>query len=84
MADLEQVATEDCLFSKQAGPNSLQGWLQGYWWETAISQQFIRFRKGPEQVELYLMPDKNKDWVFKQRNSVSELVEPKSVMNFGT
>ncbi|CAN8140868.1 CRISPR-associated endonuclease/helicase Cas3 [uncultured Thiomicrorhabdus sp.] len=75
LADLEQVATEDCLFSKQAGPNSLQGWLQGYWWLTAIPQQFIRFRKGPEQVELYLMPDKNKDWVFKQRNSVSELVE---------
>lgn len=75
LADLEQVATENCLFSKHAGPNSLQGWLQGYWWLTAIPQHFIRFRKGPEQVELYLMPDKDKDWVFKQRNDASELVE---------
>ena len=75
LADLEQFATQDFLFSKQAGPNSLQGWLQGYWWLTAIPQQFARFRKGQEQVELYLMPDKNKDWVFKQRNEASELVE---------
>ncbi|QKI88148.1 type I-F CRISPR-associated helicase Cas3f [Thiomicrorhabdus xiamenensis] len=75
LADLEHVVTEQCLLEKKAGPESLKGWLQGYWWLTAIPQSYVRFREGVQQVELYLMPDSNKEWVFKQRNDASELVE---------
>ncbi len=43
------------------GPETLQGWLTGCWWLTAIPQYYVRFREGYPQDVLFLMPTDNDD-----------------------
>jgi len=76
LADLEHAVTEYYInnLSEPPGPDKHLGWFQSYWWLTALPQQFHRFRDSAKQEELYLMPDKDQDWVFKQRNEADELV----------
>ena len=54
LADLEHVVMNDFKERSYQGPAVLQGWLTGYWWLTALHQQFNRFRAGSPQVKLYL------------------------------
>lgn len=54
LADLEHAVMNDFKERSFPGPAVLQGWLTGYWWLTALHQQFNRFRAGSPQVKLYL------------------------------
>ncbi len=76
LADLEHEVTKHYIneLSEKPGPDKHSGWFQSYWWLTALPQHFHRFRDSAKQEELYLMPDKDKGWVFKQRNEANELV----------
>jgi len=38
------------------GPETLQGWLQGVWWLSAMPQQYVRFRDSSPQILFYLVP----------------------------
>lgn len=75
LADLEHYKTQKALLSEQAGPETLKGWLQGYWWLTSIPQWYVQFRKGPPQTALYLTADGKGGWSFKERNEAKELVD---------
>lgn len=56
LADLEHFATAQTLAQfEQKKCNSLQGYLTDYWWMTALSQHFCRFRKSAPSVNLYLV-----------------------------
>ena len=54
LADLEHAVMNDFKERSFPGPAVLQGWLTGYWWLTALHQQFNRFRAGSQQVKLHL------------------------------
>jgi CRISPR-associated endonuclease/helicase Cas3 len=75
LADLEHYKTQKALLPEQAGPETLKGWLQGFWWLTAIPQLYVQFRKGPPQTALYLTSDGKGGWSFKERNEAKELVD---------
>lgn len=75
LADLEHYKTQKTLLPEQAGPETLKGWLQGFWWLTAIPQLYVQFRKGSPQTALYLTSDGKGGWSFKERNEAKELVD---------
>jgi CRISPR-associated endonuclease/helicase Cas3 len=57
LADLEHEAIHQLLTHySQNGANSLQGWLNEYWWLTGNPQALIRLRSGNQQKLLYLLP----------------------------
>lgn len=45
LIDLEQQVMKDFNDESQVGPASMQGWIQEYWWLTALPQYFNRFRE---------------------------------------
>ena len=54
-ADQEHFVMEKLLTSYQeAGPESLQGWLDQYWWMTALPQKLRPFRKTTPEEKLFL------------------------------
>lgn len=58
LVDLEHFSISQLLtaFDKE-GPKSMQGWLTGCWWLTALPQYLNRFRESKPQVNLFLLPE---------------------------
>lgn len=56
LADLEHAAIQyDLNRYADKGPESLEGWLQGCWWLTALPQRFNPFRQSAPDMLLYLL-----------------------------
>lgn len=72
LADLEHACIHQLLtdYSKK-GPESIEGWLSGFWWLTAIPQIHVKFRECSQQILLYLIP-KDSDWKFAEKNSTGK------------
>jgi CRISPR-associated endonuclease/helicase Cas3 len=68
LADLEHTCIHQLLtdYSKK-GPESIEGWLSGFWWLTAIPQILIKFRGFNQEKLLYLVPD-DQGWVFAEKD----------------
>jgi CRISPR-associated endonuclease/helicase Cas3 len=61
LADLEHKAISNSLKNYNAkGAQSLQAWLNEYWWMTALPQQFNRFRASSPDIQLFLAWQDNK------------------------
>lgn len=68
LVDLEHEVIHQLLTDyKLQGPESLQGWLKGCWWLTAIPQDLVKFRAGYPQLIVYLIPEDN-DWKFAEKD----------------
>ena len=72
--DLEHAVMNDFKSDLSQGPESLQGWLVGYWWLTALPQQFNRFRESSPEVKLYLVWKDGKA-VFCEKTEEGKFVE---------
>lgn len=68
LADLEHRCIQNLLtsYGKQ-GPESLQGWLSGCWWLTALPQHLTPFRQPDKQRILFDLPDEKADWQFAEK-----------------
>lgn len=68
LVDLEHHCIQTLLtsYSKQ-GPESLQGWLSGCWWLTALPQHLTPFRQSDKQRMLFDLPDEKNDWRFVEK-----------------
>ncbi len=67
-ADLEHEAIHRLLTNyDQQGADSMQDWLTGCWWLTAMPQSLIRFRQSSPQQILYLALDGGQ-WKFCEKN----------------
>lgn len=68
LADLEHHCIQNLLigYDKQ-GPESLQGWLSGCWWLTALPQHLTPFRHQDKQQILFDVPDEKADWLFVEK-----------------
>lgn len=51
LIDLEHMTMED-FNSAEPGPQGLSGWIDEYWWLTALPQTFNRFREGQPEVKM--------------------------------
>ena len=51
LIDLEHMTMED-FNSTEPGPQGLSGWIDEYWWLTALPQTFNRFREGQPEVKM--------------------------------
>lgn len=64
LEDLEQAVMEDFDNKLECGPQSLNGWIQEYWFMTALPQYFNRFRESAVyEINLIARYD-NDDWNF--------------------
>jgi len=62
LADLEHVSIQRHLTRyQQHGAESLQGWLNSYWWLTAEPQQCVWFRRSHPMLTMYLVPSEKGD-----------------------
>lgn len=67
LADLEHAAIQyDLNRYADKGPESLQGWLQGGWWLTALPQRFNRFRDSAPDMLLYLLWQEGKTSLYRK------------------
>jgi CRISPR-associated endonuclease/helicase Cas3 len=68
LADLEHHCIQNLLtsYGKQ-GPESLQGWLSGCWWLTALPQHLTPFRQLDKQRTLFDLPDEKAGWQFVEK-----------------
>ncbi len=74
LADLEHAALHKLLTNYQKqGPESLQGWLDGCWWLTAVPQVLVQFRKGSPQLPVFLMPEDG-EWRFVEKDRIGRPV----------
>jgi CRISPR-associated endonuclease/helicase Cas3 len=74
LADLEHEVIHQLLTNyDRQGPETMQGWVTGCWWLTAIPQLFIKFRAGYPQVTVYLVPEDD-DWKFAEKGTYGETV----------
>lgn len=80
LVDLEHAVLADALtaFDKQ-GPEALEGYLSGYWWLTALPQNFNRFRRGERELELFLEYDGEDSFKFSERNERGSFVARESL-----
>jgi CRISPR-associated endonuclease/helicase Cas3 len=84
LIDLEHFVIQKLLTEYDShGPETMQGWLTGCWWLTALPQEFNRFREGAQQLKLYLVPDENdKDrFMFMEKNEKGEPCEFEGIYN---
>lgn len=77
LADLEHAVMDDFKDDASCGPGGLQGWLTGYWWITALPQQFNRFRDSAPEIKLHLLWKGGKA-VFHERTDKGEFVDRES------
>lgn len=67
LADLEHAVIQHDLNSyTDKGPESLEGWLQGCWWLTALPQRFNPFRQSAPDMLLYLLWQDDKTELYKK------------------
>lgn len=78
LADLEHAVMNDFKDRSTDGPEVLQGWLTGYWWLTALPQQFNHFREGSPQIKLYLLW-KDGHAIFYERTETGEFVKRENI-----
>jgi len=78
LADLEHAVMNDFKDESSQGPVGLQGWLTGYWWTTALPQQFNRFRDSNPESKLYLLWKEGKA-VFHEKTDKGKFVEREDV-----
>jgi CRISPR-associated endonuclease/helicase Cas3 len=72
LADLEHEVIHQLLTNyDQQGPETMQGWVAGCWWLTAIPQLFVKFRAGSPQIIVYLVPE-GEDWNFVEKFNYGE------------
>jgi CRISPR-associated endonuclease/helicase Cas3 len=58
LIDLEHSVMQDFNSTTEQGPQCLHGWIQEYWWLTALPQCFNRFRESyAEDIKLYACYD---------------------------
>lgn len=57
LVDLEHYTINKLLTNyNMQGAKFLQGWLQGYWWLTALPQRWTRFRSSSPSTSIFLIP----------------------------
>jgi CRISPR-associated endonuclease/helicase Cas3 len=81
LVDLEHYCIERWLNNTtQEGPESLPGWLSGYWWLTGQPQFYTRFRNSSPQALRYLIPDGNfaDEWKFVEKDQKDSFVRRES------
>jgi len=61
------------------GPESIQGWLTGCWWLTAVPQLYVRFRSSYPQLSMYLMPKADGQWKFFEKNDYGQLIDREKI-----
>ncbi len=67
LVDLEHHCIQQLLTCYESqGPETLQGWLSGCWWMTALPQLFNPFRGNDQQQKVCLVPDED-GYVFKEK-----------------
>ena len=82
LVDLEHKVIHDLLTDYGSnGPETLQGWLTGCWWLTAIPQHYVRFRESYPQDVLFLVPIEN-SFVFCEKNACGDPVQQESRYKF--
>lgn len=73
MALLEHAVIDSQLTHYQGkGPETLQGYLQWYWYLTALPQVLNRFRQSTKNVQLYRVTDGSGDTWFTERDAKGE------------
>ena len=78
LADLEHESIHRQLTHyEQHGAKSLQGWLDSYWWLTAVPQACIKFRKSQPTLMMYLVPDEDRDALY-EKDKEGHLVQAPS------
>jgi CRISPR-associated endonuclease/helicase Cas3 len=81
LVDLEHHCIEHWLNNPvQKGPESLSGWLDGYWWLTGQPQFYTRFRNSSPQTIRYLIPQGNfaDEWQFVEKDRLGRIVRNES------
>jgi CRISPR-associated endonuclease/helicase Cas3 len=73
LADLEHTCIHQLLTDyNKKGPETIEGWLSGCWWLTAIPQVYVKFRDNNQQLLLYFIP-KEPGFKFVEKNSAGKL-----------
>ncbi len=63
LADLEHQVIHKLLTNyEQKGPETMQGWIDGDWWLTALPQQYIRFRGNKSEDLTVFLTVENELW----------------------
>ncbi|MDA3811233.1 MAG: type I-F CRISPR-associated helicase Cas3f [Spirochaetaceae bacterium] len=74
LSDLEHEAIHKLLTNyEQQGPETMEGWLSGCWWLTAIPQLFVKFRRSSPQLTVYLVPFED-EWKFVEKDNYGKVV----------
>lgn len=74
LADLEHEAIRKLLTNyDKKGPESMEGWVTGSWWLTAIPQIFVKFRRSQPQLTVYLVRQ-DEEWKFVEKDKDGEIV----------
>ena len=67
LADLEHESIHRLLTRYDTkGPESMQGWLNSYWWLTASPQHCVRFRESQPMTTLFLVSTEDGDALFEK------------------
>ncbi|MDE0517968.1 MAG: type I-F CRISPR-associated helicase Cas3f, partial [Bdellovibrionales bacterium] len=75
LANLEHEVISNLLTNyDQKGPESLQGYIEQYWWLTALPQILVPFRNQQPHVSLYLVYDDN-SFYFAEKDKYGKPVE---------
>ncbi len=79
LIDLEHHVTRELLTAyDKKGAENLEGWLSSCWFLTALPQAFNEFRKGEEQVKLYLVLD-NEEWKFSEKDNKRKSIDREAI-----
>jgi CRISPR-associated endonuclease/helicase Cas3 len=76
LADLEHHVISQLLTTyKNKGAEHLEGWLNSYWFLTALPQVLTPFRQGEKQIKLYFISeDDGESWHFVEKNDKGQIV----------
>ena len=82
LVDLEHAVIQSELASYQRfGPESLQGYLHGAWFLTALSQQLNPFRKSEKSTNLFYVYDpESEQYYFAEKNEQGHPVNRESIL----
>lgn len=70
MALLEHAVIDSQLTHYQGiGPETLQGYIQWYWYLTALPQKLNRFRQGAKTIQLYRVTNRSGETWFTERDT---------------
>jgi CRISPR-associated endonuclease/helicase Cas3 len=73
--------TKELLASYTAeGPHTLQGYLNSFWWMTALPQKFNRFRKSEHSTKLFLCYE-DEELRFIEKDKQGNLINKEKTLN---